>query len=150
MLQRPLVRRPNVDARHKPRHRLAVLATNRALSLQLDELRIPRRAQTPAVARPNAGEHELRDGLVERVPDRRRDSEELLGRLDADGVPARVVRTGGAVAVPVEAGADAAAVDVSAAATELCPEHVSCRLARAGLFRESRRRRAEQGWLRNL
>lgn len=80
----------------------------------------PCRAQAPAVARSHARKAVLGNGLVQRVAHRGRDGEELLGGLDAYGVPPLVLRAGAAEAVAVEAGTDARSVHVSAAALQLC------------------------------
>ena len=57
---------------------------------------------------------------MQRVAHCGRDGEELLGGLDAYGVPPLVLRAGAAEAVAVEAGTDARSVHVSAAALQLC------------------------------
>lgn len=57
---------------------------------------------------------------MQRVAHGGRDGEELLGGLDAYGVPPLILRASAAEAVAVEAGTDARSVHVSAAALQLC------------------------------
>ena len=128
MLQRLLVRCLQVDLGHEASHRVAIGVLHGARRLRLQCLRVAARAEAPLIARFDARKHVLWDRHMKRVADRRGEGEEGFRRLDAHGMTPLVGRSRATEAVSVEAGADAAASHVGAAALERRSDDIVCRL----------------------